>query len=73
MTTNIRGVAAREFPTSQTHYFRTKLDYTMNNRLVNIGYLPNDAIIVRAQIYNRVGFNAGTANNVEVTVNTAGA
>ena len=65
MTTNVAGDGAREYHTAQTHYLRKDINSSHAGLTVDVGALPDGAVVLRSYLATKTPFN-GVGNTVNV-------
>jgi hypothetical protein len=72
MTTGTAGTTARQYPQQMIHYLRKSISYTDDGKTVDIGTLPDGALILKplSGVAVNVAFNGGTTNTLDIGPST---
>lgn len=72
MTTGTLGTTARQYPQQMVHYLRKGITYADDGKTVDIGTLPDGAIILKplSGVAVNVAFNGGTTNTLDIGPST---
>jgi hypothetical protein len=72
MTTGTQGTAARQYSQQMVHYLRKGITYADDGKTVDIGTLPDGAIILKplSGVAVNVAFNGGTTNTLDIGPST---
>lgn len=72
MTTGTQGTTARQYPQQMIHYLRKGITFADDGKTVDIGTLPDGAIILKplSGVAVNVAFNGGTTNTLDIGPST---
>lgn len=72
MATNTAGTSARKFSLQAVHYLRKRITYANDGQTVDIGTLPDGALILKSLsgVAVNVAFNGGTTNTLDIGPST---
>lgn len=72
MATNTAGSVARKFHLQAIHYLRRNISYADNGKTVDVGTLPDGAIILKplSGVAVNVAFNGDTTNTLDIGPST---
>ncbi len=72
MATNTAGTSARKFSLQAIHYLRKRITYANDGQTVDIGTLPDGALILKplSGVSVNVAFNGGATNTLDIGPST---
>ncbi len=72
MATNTAGTSARKFSLQAIHYLRKRITYANDGQTVDIGTLPDGALILKplSGVAVNVAFNGGATNTLDIGPST---
>lgn len=72
MATNTAGTSARKFSLQAVHYLRKRITYLDDGKTVDIGTLPDGALILKplSGVAVNVAFNGGSTNTLDIGPST---